>query len=573
MDNRVWHANYPDEVPTSLEPYPEQSLYQILQDAADNYPDRPATAFLGSRLSYSQLNHEVKSLAAGLVALGVGRGDRVGLILPNSPQFIIGYYAALRIGAIAVGNNPLYTRRELTHQLSDSGCKVVIVLDQLYPTLGEARGQLPDLEHVVVTKITDYMKPPLSWLAPLKFRREAKAEGRPWPPVPPEAEVVWWSGLLAEPHPVPEIAEVDPRNDVAALVYTGGTTGLSKGAKLTHFNLVANATQNKAWFPGLQDGQEAGLCVLPFFHSYGMTVCMNIGILGAGKLILIPKPSDLDQVLRAIEKERPTLFPGVPRLYIAINEAAAKKNIDMTSIKACFSGAAKMPGAVLERFEAATGGTIVEGYGLTETSPTTHANPITGVRKEGSVGLPFPDTDCRVVDLDDPTVDVEAGEEGELLISGPQVMAGYWNKPEETDRVFVDGWFRTGDVVRMDDDGYFYIVDRIKEMIIVSGFNVYPNEVEEVIYRHPKVAKVAVIGVPDETTGEAIKAFIVLHEGDTATAEEIIEWCRDPETGLAGYRVPKQVEFRESIPETMVGKVLRRVLVEEERQKAKTSGR
>lgn len=571
MEERVWHGNYPEEVPKSLEPYPEHSLYQILQDAADGFPNRPALAFLGNHLSYSGLHDEVKKLAAGLVALGVTRGDRVGLILPNSPQFVIGYYAALRIGAIAVGNNPLYTRRELTHQLSDSGCRVVVVLDQLYPTLGAARAQLPDLEHIVVTKITDYMSPPLSWLAPLKFRREARAEGRQWPPVPSGAEVVWWRDLMAESHPVPAVAEVDPRNDVAALVYTGGTTGLSKGAMLTHFNLVANATQNKAWFPGLTDGQEAGLCVLPFFHSYGMTVCMNIGILEAAKLILIPKPSDLDQVLKAIEKERPTLFPGVPRLYIAINEAAAKKDVDMTSIKACFSGAAKMPGAVLERFESATGGTIVEGYGLTETSPTTHANPITGVRKEGSVGLPFPDTDCRIVDLDDPTRDVQPGEEGELLISGPQVMAGYWNKPEETESVFSDGWFRTGDVVRMDDDGYFYIVDRIKEMIIVSGFNVYPNEVEEVIYRHPKVAKVAVIGVPDETTGEAIKAFIVLHEGDTATADEIIEWCRDPETGLAGYRVPKQVEFRESIPETMVGKVLRRVLVEEEREKARTS--
>lgn len=571
MEERVWYGNYPDDVPTSLEPYPEHSLYQILQDAADGFPDRPAIAFLGNHLNYSELHDEVKKLAAALAALGVGRGDRVGLILPNSPQFVIGYFAALRIGAIAVGNNPLYTRRELTHQLSDSGCRVVVVLDQLYPTLGAARAQLPDLEHVVVTKITDYTRPPLSWLAPLKFRREAKAEGRPWPPVPPEAEVVWWRDLMAESHPVPDLSDVDPRNDIAALVYTGGTTGLSKGAMLTHFNLVANATQNKAWFPGLRDGQEAGLCVLPFFHSYGMTVCMNIGILEAAKLILIPKPSDLDQVLKAIEKERPTLFPGVPRLYIAINEAAAKRDVDMTSIKACFSGAAKMPGAVLERFESATGGTIVEGYGLTETSPTTHANPITGVRKEGSVGLPFPDTDCRIVDLDDPAQEVRPGEEGELLISGPQVMAGYWNKREETESVFVDGWFRTGDVVRMDDDGYFYIVDRIKEMIIVSGFNVYPNEVEEVIYRHPKVAKVAVIGVPDETTGEAIKAFIVLHEGDTATAEEIMEWCRDPDTGLAGYRVPKQVEFRDSIPETMVGKVLRRVLVEEEREKAETS--
>jgi long-chain acyl-CoA synthetase len=522
---------------------------------------------LGSHLSYTELHDEVKRLAASLAALGVGRGDRVGLILPNCPQFVIGYYAALRIGAIAVGNNPLYTRRELTHQLADSGCKVVVVLDQLYPTLAASRNDLPDLEHVVTTRITDYMRPPLSWLAPLKFRREAKAEGRPWPPVPADAEVIWWKDVMSRDDPIPPVARVEARTDLAALVYTGGTTGLSKGTMLTHFNLVANAVQNKAWFPGLEDGGEAGLCVLPFFHSYGMTVCMNIGILRAAKLILIPRPSDIDQVLQAIETERPTLFPGVPRLYIAITEAAAKRNIDMTSIRACFSGAAKIPVAVMERFEAATGSTIVEGYGLTETSPTTHANPIAGTRKEGSVGVPFPDTDCRVVDLDDPSKDVGPGDKGELLISGPQVMAGYWNQTEETNRVFIDGWFRTGDVVAMDSDGYFYIVDRIKEMIIVSGFNVYPTDVEEVIYRHPKVAKVAVIGVPDDITGEAVKAFIVLREGETATAEEIVAWCRDPETGLAGYRAPKQIEFRETIPETMVGKVLRRVLIEEERAK------
>lgn len=506
----------------------------------------------------------MKRLASALSALGVDKGDRVGLILPNCPQFVIGYYAALHIGAIAVGNNPLYTRRELTHQLNDSGCKVVVVLDQLYPTLGAARDDLQHLDHVVVTSVTDYMRPPISWLAPLKFRREARAEGRPWPPVPKRDSVIWWKDLMSEQRQTPPVAPVDARADVAALVYTGGTTGLSKGAMLTHFNLVANAIQNRAWFPGIEDGEEAGLCVLPFFHSYGMTVCMNIGILAAAKLILVPKPSDLDQVLQAIAEERPTLFPGVPRLYIAINEAASRSDIDMTSIKACFSGAAKMPAAVMERFESLTGGRIVEGYGLTETSPTTHANPITGVRKEGSVGLPFPDTDCRVVDLEDPSVDVEPGEEGELLIKGPQVMAGYWNKEEETEAVFTDGWFRTGDVVRMDEAGYFYIVDRIKEMIIVSGFNVYPNEVEEVIYRHPKVEKVAVIGVPDDTTGEAVKAFIVLRHGETATPEEMIEWCRDPETGLAGYRVPRHVEFRDSIPETMVGKVLRRVLIEEE---------
>ncbi|HZD23111.1 MAG TPA: AMP-binding protein, partial [Acidimicrobiia bacterium] len=503
MEQRVWHRSYPDDVPISLEPYPEHSLYGLLENAVAGYPDHTAIAFLGNYLSYSQLDDAVKRLSAALIDLDVGRGDRVGLILPNCPQFVIGYYAALRIGAIAVGNNPLYTQRELTHQLADAGCKVVIVLDQLYPTLGACRGDLRDLDHVVVTRITDYMRPPLAWLASFRFRREARAEGRPWPPVPADADVVAWKDLMRADRPVPPVADVDARRDIAALVYTGGTTGLSKGTMLTHFNLVASVVQNVAWFPGLGDGEESGLCVLPFFHSYGMTVSMNVGILRASKLVLIPRPSDIDRILTEIQRERCTLlFPGVPRLYIAINEAAARSDVDLTSVRACFSGAAKMPVAVMEEFETATGGRIVEGYGLTETSPTTHGNPVTGTRKPGSVGLPFPDTDCRVVDLDDPTRDVAPGAPGELLVSGPQVMAGYWNKPEETEQAFLDGWFRTGDVVRMDQDGYFYIVDRIKEMVIVSGFNVYPTEVEEVLYRHPKVEKAAVIGVPDDVTGE-----------------------------------------------------------------------
>lgn len=571
MEERPWHKSYPDNVPTTLEPYPEHSLYEFLRGAAANFPDRPATAFLGAHLTYSQLHAEVKRLAGALAAAGVGKGDRVGLILPNCPQYVIGYYAALRLGAIAVGNNPLYTQRELGHQLRDAGCKVVIVLDRFHPDLEAVRADLPDLEQVVVARIADYLPAPLKWLAPLKFRQEAKAEGRPWPPVAENADVRWWKDLLSERNPTPPIAEVDAHKDVAALVYTGGTTGLSKGAMLTHYNLVANCVQGKAWFPGRIDGEDSGMCILPFFHSYGMTVEMNNGIYRAAKLILIPNPSDMDQILKAIEKERPTLMPGIPRLYIAITEAAQQEGVDLSSIEACLSGAAKLPVAVMERFESATGGKVVEGYGLTETSPSTHANPINGLRKEGSVGLPLPDTDCRVTELDDPSREVASGEEGELLISGPQVMAGYWKRPEETERVMSDGWFRTGDVVRMDEDGYFYIVDRLKEMINVSGFNVYPSEVEEVLYRHPAVAKVAVIGVPDDMTGEAVKAFVVLREEETANEEDLIAWCRDPETGLTRYRAPKRVEFRDSLPETLVGKVLRRVLVEEERERSARS--
>lgn len=565
MEERVWHRSYQEGVPATLEPYPDHSLYQFLVDSADRYGDRTATAFLGTHLTYRELHDQVINMAGALTALGVAKGDRVGLILPNCPQYLISYYAALRIGAVAVGNNPLYTQRELRHQLRDADCKVVVTLDMLHPTLAAVQADLPEVDQVIVTRITDYMAPPLKWLAPLKFRSEAKAQGRPWPPVPKDADVLWWADLMKKRQATPPVAEVDPDSDLAALVYTGGTTGLSKGAALTHRNLVANCVQAKAWFPEIRDGEESGMCILPFFHSYGMTVGMNAGIHRAMKLVLIPRPTDLDSVLDAIEKEKPTLLPGIPRLYIAITEAAAKKGVDLSSINACFSGAAKLPLPVLERFEQATGGRVVEGYGLSETSPITHGNPVDGRRRVGSFGLPYPDTDCRVVDLDDPTKEVAPGEPGELLLKGPQVMNGYWNKPDETAQVMLDGWFRTGDVVRMDEDGFFFIVDRLKEMIIVSGFNVYPNEVEEVLYQHPKVEKVAVIGVPDDTTGEAVKAFIVLREGETATADEIIEWCRDPETGMTRYRVPKQIEFRESIPESMVGKVLRRVLVEEER--------
>lgn len=564
MEERVWHRSYPDEVPVSLEPYPEHSLYEFLARSAGRFGDRPAIAFLGTQLSYSELHEQVKALAASLAARGVGKGDRVALILPNCPQYVIGYYAALRLGAIPVGTNPLYTQRELSHQLGDAGCKVVVVLDQFYPNLAAVRSDVAELEHVVIARITDYLPRPIRWLAPLKFRREARKEGRPWPPVPKGSQVLWWHALLAEGHPAPPVAEVDARHDVASLVYTGGTTGLSKGVMLTHYNLVANGVQGKAWFVGRVDGEDATMCILPFFHSYGMTVAMNDGIHRASKLILIPRPSDMDQVLKAIEEERPTMMPGIPRLYIAITEAAEKKGVDLSSIDACLSGAAKLPVAVMERFETATGGKVVEGYGLTETSPITHANPIRGVRKEGSVGLPLPDTECRVSEIDDPSRDVAPGEEGELLISGPQVMAGYWNRPQETERVLTDGWLSTGDIVRMDEDGYFYIVDRIKEMAIVSGFNVYPSEVEEVLYRHPKVEKAAVIGVPDDVTGEAIKAFVVLREGERATEEEILEWCKDPATGMARYRVPRSIQFRDSLPETIAGKVLRRVLAEEE---------
>jgi long-chain acyl-CoA synthetase len=477
---------------------------------------------------------------------------------------VIAWYACQRIGAIAVGNNPLYTSRELEHQIADSGARVIVVLDQIYQRFGEIR-EAAGVQEVVAVKLNRYMPVPIRWLAPIRFRSDAKKHGTALPFITAGHAVRWWSELMARSGPVPPVHRVgDPAGEVATLLYTGGTTGLSKGAMLSHRNLVANARQAAAWFPVVRRGEDGVLASLPFFHAFGL-VAMNFAITKAALLVLIPR-FDIDMVLKAIAKEKPTLFPGVPRMYIALNEYPDTKKYDLHALKACVSGAAPLPMAVAKRFEEVSGGAqVVEGYGLTECSPVTHANPLAGERREGSIGLPIPDTDVKLVDLDDPDRVVGTGERGEMCVKGPQVMLGYWNKPEETALVIRNGWLHTGDVAVMDPDGYFRIVDRIKDMVIVSGFNVYPTEIEQVLYRNPKISKCAVIGVPDDVTGERVKAYVVLKGGESATAAEITAWCRDPAQGLTGYRVPKDIEFREALPETLIGKVLRRALQDEER--------
>jgi long-chain acyl-CoA synthetase len=575
---RPWLASYPPDVPQSLAPYPEKAVWSLLEDSAARFPDSDAVVFpvapMAKRLTYRQLKDEAERFAGALSSLGVRKGDRVGLVLPNSPQFVVAWYGIQRLGAVAVGNNPLYTQREMTHQLKDAGIEILVVLDVLYPLIGKIRDEV-GLKKVIVTKVGDYLGFPINKLSAIKQKKEAQKEGHPWPPVPSDHEVIHWADFMRESYPPLPDLTVSAKEDVAALVYTGGTTGLSKGAMLTHYNLVSNALQTGAWFVDVKDGEEAILAVLPFFHSYGLGAIMNVAISRAMKLVCLPR-FELENVLKAIDKEKPTLFPGVPRIYIAINEAPETKNFDLSSIRACFSGAAPLPVAVAEKFKDITGGNLVEGYGLTETSPVTHINPIYGKAKFGTIGLPIPDTDCKIVDLDDPEKEVEPGQEGELCISGPQIMKGYWNKPDETDemiRVHGDGirWLHTGDIAKVDEEGYFVIVDRKKDMIIVSGFNVYPTDVEGVLYRHPKIKQVAVVGIPDDKTGEAVKAYVVLKGGEKATEDEIRQWAKDPEHGLTGYRAPKHIEFREELPTTMVGKVLRRVLLEEEKQKAARS--
>jgi len=566
-DHRPWFRSYPPDVPHTLEPYPDISVFGMLEASARKYPQTTAIAWFGRKLSYGDLLAETERCSAALAALGVTKGDRVALIMPNCPQYVIAYYAIVRLGAIVVGNNPLYTKREMEHQLKDSGSKVVIVLDLLYSDFADAIHGV-GLEHVIVARLNDYMSFPKKQLAPIvKFKKNQRAQGKPWPPVPSGAPVLWWESWMRGAGPVPVAPEIEPVQHTAGFIYTGGTTGVSKGAMLSHRNLVANAMQGASYL-NIQEGTEGLLGSLPFFHSFGMLV-MNVAMLRAGKLIPVPNPRDLHLVMEEIDKEKPSFVPGVPRFFAGLNESPLVKKFDLSSVKACISGAAPLPTAVAEKFaEITNGAVLVEGYGLTEASPVTHANPLKGERRPGSIGMPVPDTDCKIVDLEDADRVVGQGERGELCVQGPQVMLGYWNRPEETAIAIRNGWLHTGDVAVMDEDGYFRIVDRLKEMVIVSGFNVYPNEVEDALYRHPKISKVAVIGVPDDKTGEAVKAFVVLKPGETASPEEIVAWARDPANGLTAYRAPKHVEFRDSLPETLIGKVLRRVLVEEERQKA-----
>jgi long-chain acyl-CoA synthetase len=569
IEQRPWFATWRAGVPKTLEPYPDVSVYSALVDASAGFPDSVALAFFGKHISYRELLAEVDRFATVLSSLGVKKGDRVGLLLPNCPQYVIAWYAAVRLGAIAVGNNPLYTRRELLHQLRDFAPAVMVALDQLYPSLAAIREEA-GITQVVVTALTDYMPFPLSFLAPIKFRRDAKKEGHPWPPVPRHEKVGSWRELMSTAGSPPPPARIDPASDAAAFIYTGGTTGLSKGAMLSHRNLVTNALQAGACITELRPGQDGIMCVLPFFHSFG-TVAMNVGVTKAAKLVMLPR-FELRRTLKQLAKEKPTFFPGVPRLFIALNESRETAKYDLKAVKACISGAAPLPRAVAQRFHEITGGAaLVEGYGLTECSPVTHINPFEAPHP-GTIGIPIPDTDCKIVDLDDPDREVAPGERGELCIRGPQVMLGYWNRPEATAEMIRNGWLHSGDVAIMDEDGFFRIVDRLKDMIIVSGFNVYPTEVEAVLFRHPKVSKACVVGVPDDRTGERVKAYIVLKEGEQATADEIIAWSRDPEQGLSGYRVPHEIEFRDELPETLIGKVLRRVLLEEERAKIAAAG-
>jgi long-chain acyl-CoA synthetase len=556
---KPWLKFYEAGVPATID-YPNTVMPQVLADTARKYPDHPATIFKGAKLTYRELNESVDKFAAALQQLGVKKGDRVAIHLPNCPQFPISYYAILRAGGIVVPCNPTYVAREMQHQLTDSGAEVIITLSAFYPIIKQIRDKT-QLKHVIVTKIKTYLPGLLRFLFTLA---KEKKEGHVVD-ISGDANTYWFEDMLANAPAKPTPVDLN-WEDTAVLMYTGGTTGISKGAELTHKNILVNAIQCKHWMK-TTEATEVVLTTLPLFHSYGMTTCMNHGVYTASTMILVPNPRDLKDVLESINKYRPTVYPGVPAMYVAINNdpgvLAGKYNV--RSIKACVSGAAALPVEVQRKFEEITGGKLVEGYGLSEASPVTHANPIFGENRVGTIGIPWPDTEAKIVDLETGTKDLPPGEIGELVVRGPQVMKGYWNRPEETANALRGGWLYTGDIAKMDADGYFQIVDRKKDMILgAGGFNIYPREIEDVLYEHPKVKEAAAVGIPVDEKGERVKVYIVLKEGETATEEEIIQFCRE---NLAPYKVPKFVEFRTELPKTTVGKVLRRALLEEEKKK------
>ncbi|GAW93343.1 long-chain-fatty-acid--CoA ligase [Calderihabitans maritimus] len=535
-----WEASYPAPLRYHLD-YPNIPLYEFADRGAVDFPERPALIFYGQRISYGEFGKLTTRLANALKNLGVRQGDRVAVMGPNCPQWVIAFFGTLKAGGIVVQTNPMSVERELENLLNNAGVETIFVYEPLYLRIKAVAGTTP-LKRVIV----------------FNFRPVSS---------PPEEGVLVFDELLRQGSETVPGIPVDPKEDLAVLQYTGGTTGIPKGVMLTHFNLVANVQQTAEFLkPAVEDpGLECMLTALPLFHVYGMTVAMNVAFALSCPQVLLPK-FEVEEVLETIKSYRITLFPGAPTMYVAIINYPEVRKYNLSSIKACISGSAPLPVQVQRQFEELTGGMLVEGYGLSEASPVTHCNPIIGKRKYGSIGLPFPDTEVKIMDVETGTKELSPGQEGELVIKGPQVMKGYWNNPEETAVVLREGWLYTGDIAKMDEEGYFYIVDRKKDLIIASGFNIYPREVEEVLYEHTAVQEAAVIGVPDVYRGETVKAFIVLKEGASATEDEIIQFCR---SRLAAYKVPRLVEFRTSLPKTAAGKILRRLIREEEYRKLK----
>lgn len=554
-DDRPWTKRYDEGVPTEV-PIPTHPVHDFLRKSAARFPDNTAIIFKGRRISYRELDEASDAIAAGLVANGFAKGDRAVIYMANTPQSVITFYGILKAGGIVIATNPLYSERELEHQLADCGAETVFVMTLFYDRLKRVqKSGHTAVKRIIVTNIKEYLPSHLRLLFGLL---KEKKEGHHAVLEPGD---VWFQDFLAAGRQAPPArVEVGP-DDIALLQYTGGTTGVAKGAIALHRNLASNTVMVRSWLADLREGEEIIIGAIPFFHSYGMVTVLCLAPAVGAAMIAIPNPRDLKDVLSSINKYRPTVYPGVPAMYIAINnnpDVAAGK-YDLKSIRACISGSAPLLLETKTKFEEISGAKLVEGYGLTEAHVVTHANPIYGENRAG-IGLPLPNVEARIVSAEDGDEIMPVGEIGELIIRSPSVMAGYWQMPTETANCLRDGWLYTGDIARMDEDGYFYIEDRKKDMIIAGGFNIYPREVEEVLAEHPAVLEVAVAGVPDARRGETVKAWIVKKPGDPTTEEQIIEWSKER---LAKYKYPRLIEFRDELPRTTVGKVLKRELVKE----------
>jgi long-chain acyl-CoA synthetase len=545
---KPWLKHYDEGVPEHID-YPVMNLYKILDNSAEDFGNQTAIWFQKRKISYKEFKDIADRLATALHDLGVKKGDTVAIMIPNFPQFLFSFYGILKAGGIVTACSVLLTEPELAYQLNDSGAETIIAWDAQLEKINNIKDRTR-LRNIIITSVMDYIP---------NARRD-----------PPEiAGTMQFLNLISKTKPDPPQFEIEPKTQVAVLQYTGGTSGLPKGAMLTHYNLLSNCIATHTLVASqMHRGKDTGLTNLPLFHIYGMTVCMNVWIYNGSRIALNPDARDQKSLFEIIRDTKPAMFPGVPTMYMRLLERDDLEDYakDLKSIRFCNTGAAAMPPEVLHEFEERTGCLIIEGYGLTECSPVTHSNPVNGTRKIGSIGIPLPDTEVRIVDVDDYTKIMPIGEQGEIMIRGPQRMMGYWNKPEATDAQIKDGWLLTGDIARMDEDGYFFIMDRKKDMINVSGFKVYPREVEDVLFEHQAVEKAAVIGLPDPKTmgSDIVKAYIVLKEGYKESDEilnEIREFCR---TNLSPYKIPKIVEFRKELPETLVGKVLRRELIEQE---------
>jgi long-chain acyl-CoA synthetase len=559
MEDRPWLKRYDKGVPQSIQ-YPDIPVFQYLEDNARKMPQATCTIFKGAQINYREMNEITDRLAAGLASLGVKKGDRVGIFMPNTPQFAMAYFAILKLGGVVVATNPLYSAREIEHQLNDAGIEVMLVMSNFYNIIKQVQPKTK-LRKLVVTNLKEALPPVLAFLFTLT--REKKGGFR----VTLAEGDIWMQDLIARFKPEDRPKVQVTADDVALFQYSGGTTGISKGAIALHRNLVANALQIHDWMVNVEDGKEILLMAIPLFHVYGMVAGMLFAMRTGAAMVMVPNPRDLKDVLDNIQKYKATIFPGVPTLYNAINNhpdvLAGKYNL--SSIKACISGSAPLMRETKEKFEALSGGSVFEGYGLSEAPTASHCNPLLGENRTGSIGLPLPDVEARIISLEDEVTVLPTGEVGELVLRGPQVFKGYHNMPTETANTLRDGWLYTGDIARMDEDGYFYIVDRKKELIKPGGYQVWPREVEEVIMDNPKVLEVGVAGIPDPYRGETVKAWVVVKPGETLSEEEVKEWCKER---LAKFKVPTHVEFRSELPKTTVGKILRRELVREHKEAA-----